>query len=317
MAYAVAFTMLGDAHLAEDVAQEAFIEAYIALPKLREPAAFPGWFRRIVHKRGDRLARGKTHVLLPLDAAGALASGAPDPSALAETRELQRRVRAAIDALPEADRLPVTLFYLAGYAQQEIAAIMELPLTTIKKRLFSARQRLRALMDDFVREQFQQPHDDLLARTIQFFIAVRIGDIAKVRAYLDRDPALVDMHERWDEATALRYGLPIVSWFTALHRAAFNGDSDLVALLLERRAGLEARTRSGQTPLHVAVLVNHSAVVAQLLSAGADPNCATELGLTPLHFAVMLDRRALAARREIDRRLAADVLAELSGREQE
>src|SRR5690349_1633779 len=152
MAYAVAYTMLGDAHLAEDVAQEAFIEAYICLPKLREPAAFPGWFRRIVHKRGDRLVRGKGPALLSLDSAGQLPSSIDDPAATAETRELQRRVRAAINALPEADRLPVMLFYLAGYAQQEIATIMELPLTTIKKRLFDARRRLRALMDEIVRE---------------------------------------------------------------------------------------------------------------------------------------------------------------------
>jgi RNA polymerase sigma factor (sigma-70 family) len=297
MAYAVAYTMLGDAHLAEDVAQEAFIEAYIELPKLREPAAFPGWFRRIVHKRGDRLVRGKAEAPLPLEAAGTLASGAPGPSAVAETRELQRRVRAAIDALPELDRLPVTLFYLAGYAQQEIAAIMELPLTTVKKRLFSARRRLRALMDDLVREQLPQPAcDDLFARTIQFFIAVRIGDIARVRRYLDQEPALAGAHERWDEATALRYGLPIVSSFTALHRAAYNGDAALAALLLDRGADAGARTRSGQTPLHLAVLVDRPAVVEQLLAAGADPDCATELGLTPLHFTVMLGRRSLAAR---------------------
>ena len=298
MAYAIAYTMLGDAHLAEDVAQEAFIEAYLCLPKLRDPAAFPGWFRRIVHKRGDRLARGKTQAPLPLDALDAQTSGASDPAALSETRELQRRVRAAIDTLPETDRLPVMLFYLAGYAQQEIAAIMELPLTTVKKRLFGARQRLRALMDDFAREQLQErrpARDDLFARTIQFFIAVRIGDIAKVRAYLHQEPALLDAHERWDDATALRYGLPIVSSFTALHRAAYIGDSAMVAFLLQRRADADATTRSGQTALHIAVLVDRPAVVELLLAAGANPNCATDRGLTPLHFAVMLDRRGLAA----------------------
>jgi RNA polymerase sigma factor (sigma-70 family) len=148
MAHAIAYTMLGDAHMAEDVAQEAFIEAFICLPKLREPLAFPGWFRRIVHKRGDRLVRGTKPTLLPLDAFGQLPSSALDPSMVAESRELQQGVRAAINALPEADRLPVMLFYLSGYAQQEIATIMELPLATIKTRLFSARRRLRALMDE-------------------------------------------------------------------------------------------------------------------------------------------------------------------------
>ena len=54
MAYAGAYAMVGDAQLAEDVAQEAFMEAYLNLPKLRE-ACFPGWFRRIIFKQGDRL----------------------------------------------------------------------------------------------------------------------------------------------------------------------------------------------------------------------------------------------------------------------
>jgi Sigma-70 region 2 len=48
MACATASTMLDDAGLAEDVVQEAFIEAYQNLPKLREIDAFPGWFRRII-----------------------------------------------------------------------------------------------------------------------------------------------------------------------------------------------------------------------------------------------------------------------------
>ncbi|BCL82749.1 hypothetical protein ccbrp13_52140 [Ktedonobacteria bacterium brp13] len=47
MAYVSAYTMLGDVQMAEDVAQEAFIEAYLHLPALHEPQAFPGWFRRI------------------------------------------------------------------------------------------------------------------------------------------------------------------------------------------------------------------------------------------------------------------------------
>jgi RNA polymerase sigma factor (sigma-70 family) len=298
MAYAVAYTLVGDAHLAEDAAQEAFIEAFVCLPKLREPAAFPAWFRRIVVKRGDRLVRGKGLALVSLDAVGDLPAGGPDPAALAESRELRRRVHTAIAALPEPDRQVIMLFYLADHSQQEIAAITELPLTTVKKRLFSARQRLRQRMDDFVRERLVErrpANHEQFARTIQFFIAVRIGDIAKVGAYLDADPALLDAHERWDEATALRYGLPIVRSFTALHRAAYNDDSELIAFLLSRRADVDARTRSGQTPLHVAVQLNYPAVAARLLAGAADPNIMTDQGLTPLHYAVILGRRELAA----------------------
>jgi RNA polymerase sigma factor (sigma-70 family) len=296
MAYAVAYATVGDAHLAEDAAQEAFIEAYLSLPKLREPAAFPGWFRRIVFKRGDRLIRGKRLATVPIEAAGEVVAREPGPALLAEARELRGLVQAAIDELPEPDRLLVMLFYLAGYAQQEIATIAELPVATVKKRLYRARQRLRSHLDGLLREQIREQHpvEEQFARLVQFFIAVRIGDLARVRALLDQTPALLSAHERWDEATALQYGLPIVSWFTALHRAAYNGDNALAALLLDAGADPDARTRGGQTPLHIATLVDRPSIVALLLAGGADPNAAADNGLTPLHFAVIRDRRAIA-----------------------
>ena len=50
MAAGYAYALLGDFHFAEDAAQEAFLQAYLDLEKLAEPAAFPGWFRRIVFK---------------------------------------------------------------------------------------------------------------------------------------------------------------------------------------------------------------------------------------------------------------------------
>ena len=49
-----AVRLLGDFHLAEDAAQEAFVGAYQDLPKLREPAAFASWFRRLVAARCSR-----------------------------------------------------------------------------------------------------------------------------------------------------------------------------------------------------------------------------------------------------------------------
>ena len=50
MAVAYAYSILGDFHLAEDAAQEAFVQAYQDLKQLRKPQAFPSWFRRIVFK---------------------------------------------------------------------------------------------------------------------------------------------------------------------------------------------------------------------------------------------------------------------------
>ena len=57
MAVAYGYAMLRNFQSAEDAAQEAFFEAYRSLSNLREPAAFPGWFRRIVFKQCDRILR--------------------------------------------------------------------------------------------------------------------------------------------------------------------------------------------------------------------------------------------------------------------
>ena len=59
MAVGYAYSILGDFHLAEDAVQEAFIEAYPILSRVYGPAAFLGWFRRIIFKHCNRLTRGK------------------------------------------------------------------------------------------------------------------------------------------------------------------------------------------------------------------------------------------------------------------
>src|SRR5215470_4181880 len=85
IAVAYATSILGDYHLAEDAAQEAFVEAYRELPNLREPAAFSGWFRTIIFKHCDRLIRRKKHPIAELDAALNVASPNPSPQ---ETLEI-------------------------------------------------------------------------------------------------------------------------------------------------------------------------------------------------------------------------------------
>jgi RNA polymerase sigma factor (sigma-70 family) len=66
---AYATSILGDYYLAEDAAQEAFIEVYRGLPALREPAAFAGWLRTIVFKHCDRLTRRKRYPITGLEVA--------------------------------------------------------------------------------------------------------------------------------------------------------------------------------------------------------------------------------------------------------
>lgn len=148
MAYACAYAVLGDFHLAEDAAQEAFITAWQQLSQLRQPDAFPGWFRRIVLTECNRLRRGKRLRFASLGDGVSVPSTLDDPQIMIERNELKKAVFAAIEKLPERERIVITLFYLKGQSHSDIGTFLEVPMTTVAKRLYSARVRLRGKMMD-------------------------------------------------------------------------------------------------------------------------------------------------------------------------
>ncbi|MCL4868745.1 MAG: sigma-70 family RNA polymerase sigma factor [Anaerolineae bacterium] len=144
MALQIAYNVLGDLVMAQDAVQEAFVAAFHQLDHLREPKAFPGWFKQIVWTQAHRLVRGKEVEEIPLLID--LPAREMDPAAAAEARDLKQNILAAIQALPEHEQEVTRLFYLNGYSQREIAQLLHLPLTTVKKRLQYARQRLEQLL---------------------------------------------------------------------------------------------------------------------------------------------------------------------------
>jgi RNA polymerase sigma factor (sigma-70 family) len=143
MAVAYGYATLGDWQLAEDAAQEAFIAAYCELPALRDPQAFPGWFRRIVVKHIDRIRRRRPHCIA-LDELANFPEDQLGPSDIVEQQELHDSVVAAIRSLPIPQREVVTLFYIGTYSQNDISAFLNIPVSTVKMRLFHARRMLRA-----------------------------------------------------------------------------------------------------------------------------------------------------------------------------
>ncbi len=162
MAFGCAFAVLGDAYLAQDTAQEAFVVAWQKLAQLREPAAFPGWFKRIVLTQCNRLLRCKRLQILPLEAGANASTNEPGPHVSAERQDLLTKVLRAINALPENERLVTTLFYVNGYTQADIGAFLEVPVSTVNKRLYSARQRLKGSVVDLVKDDLrkQRPSRD-------------------------------------------------------------------------------------------------------------------------------------------------------------
>ena len=142
-ALATAFALVKDSSLAQDVTQEAFVDAYRTLGKLRDPAAFAGWFRRIVFKHADRVRRRPPLPVTGLEGASAVRDGGPGPEDVVVAGEQGQLVRAALERLPEHERLVASLFYLGEQSHAEICDYLVLPLSTIKKRLHDARKHLR------------------------------------------------------------------------------------------------------------------------------------------------------------------------------
>ena len=292
-AYAVAYAQLGDAHMAEDAAQEAFIDAYMHLSSLREPGAFVPWFRRIIFKHADRLTRGTRRQTTPIDG---LPLAAPDDLAgHAEDRELGRQLRRVVAELPEGQRLATALFYLAGYDVAEIAVLLDISAGAVKKRLHAARQSMKERLAPVSREYARSQRSQQLSLTVQFLITVRTRNLARIRELLELDPALVHAREEGGLGMTRQVYVPLSGGFTALHRAAADGATALIGLLLQAGADPNARSNYGETPLHSAVAANHPEAAALLLSRGADPNIALPIGLTPLHWAVIRGYHPLIA----------------------
>ncbi len=143
--FGVALARLRNFDDAEDVAQEVFVEAFQRLGNLNDPSRLAAWLRSIaVHKSVDLLRKRREHSELR-----EVAEGMPDastPHEETEAQELRDQVLAAIGRLSKVQRETVTLFYIDGYSQGEVAAMQEVPLGTVKRRLHDARDRLKEEM---------------------------------------------------------------------------------------------------------------------------------------------------------------------------
>jgi RNA polymerase sigma-70 factor, ECF subfamily len=149
--YHLAYRTLRDSEEAKDATQEAFFKAFRALRTFRPGAKFSTWIFTIAyHACCDRLARRQRYTGDELPDRADPAAG---PQEQAEQADEARRLRAAIDGLPQKYRMVITLFHLQNKQYEEIAQVLDLPMGTVKTHLFRAKDLLRkALEDDDPRE---------------------------------------------------------------------------------------------------------------------------------------------------------------------
>jgi RNA polymerase sigma-70 factor (ECF subfamily) len=148
-----AYRLLGSEEEARDAAQEAFLKAYRALPGFKGEARFSSWLYRIaVNLCRDRLRRRKGRSLVSLDAleevGPVIAARGPEAQDLVQQLDLRRAVRRAIGALPEEQREILILKEYQGLTFLEIAQALDLPVSTVKTRLYRGLGQLRLRLED-------------------------------------------------------------------------------------------------------------------------------------------------------------------------
>jgi RNA polymerase sigma-70 factor, ECF subfamily len=152
LAYRVARGVLRNDADAEDVAQEALLRAFRRIDRLREAQRFRGWLVRIVFRLAlDRARSAKRRESRETEWARPARRPAPlTAEELAASDEFQRHFDLALEALPEKLRLVLLLAAMEGHTLEEVAAMLNLPVGTVKSRLFAGRKKLAEKLQCYV-----------------------------------------------------------------------------------------------------------------------------------------------------------------------
>lgn len=154
----VIYRMCGDMQIAEDAAQETFIQAWLHLSAYRPQTSLRNWLYRIAVNAATDMLRKQRHIL-PNDLEDLqLSDPQPDPEALFFQQERTRLVQKAILSLPEASRAVLVLREYEGMSYHEIADALEIPVGTVMSRLNYARKLLKDKLEQKLFVQVEAEH---------------------------------------------------------------------------------------------------------------------------------------------------------------
>ena len=144
--------LVGSDEEARDLCQEAFLKAYKNLRSFKQEARFSSWLYQIaLNLCRDRMRRrrGKTMVSLDELEEGGAAMTVAGPTALdlLQERDMSRLVARAIEALPDEQREIIILKEYQGLTFLEIAQVLDVPISTVKTRLYRGLDQLRSRLE--------------------------------------------------------------------------------------------------------------------------------------------------------------------------
>ncbi|MDZ7779271.1 MAG: sigma-70 family RNA polymerase sigma factor [Gemmatimonadota bacterium] len=154
--FSLVYRMVGDRTLAEDLAQEAFVRAFNAISSYKPSYKFSNWILKIANNHTIDYLRKKKLDTVSIDGSPHastdeevgrsrldLPADDESPHEYVENRELGGQIEEAIGSLREEYRTAILLRHVEGYAYDEIAEIMEVPLGTVKTYIHRARGELK------------------------------------------------------------------------------------------------------------------------------------------------------------------------------
>ena len=147
--HSLAWREIGDFHAAQEITQDTFIQAFKSLPNLRDPNRFSGWLHVIAKRQCIEWLRRKPIMMQSLDAMPetelerlSYARYLEEERTQASTDGLREVVERLLQKLPVNERSVMVLHYYKGLTCEEVSALLDVSLNTVKSRLYRARKRL-------------------------------------------------------------------------------------------------------------------------------------------------------------------------------
>lgn len=147
--YNVCLRVLGNRQEAEDLAQEAFLRAHRQLTKFDPERPFGPWMRTLAANLCYNHLKKSRPLKVPLEDETERLRDEPgrEPEEFLEISQAQRELYRALWELPEQQRIALELRHFQGLSYQEMAAVLKIPLNTVRSHLYRGRQKLAELLE--------------------------------------------------------------------------------------------------------------------------------------------------------------------------